>query len=107
MINENEIHKAVDYICYKAPDAIAEAKERKVIAENYLKTIKSDVILKSTGTVSEKEAKALTDGNYLDAITKYAAAVKELEYQEQLAEAAKIKIQVWQTDSKNKREVKI
>lgn len=106
-ITEDEIHSAIDYLAYKAPQKFAEAKERRIICENMVKTVKSTIFLNEEGTVAEREAKALAGQEYIDASNAYATAVKEEELVRLRIAAANMKVSVWQSLGANQRAMKV
>lgn len=105
-ITEEQVHSAVDFLCYKAPEMIKDAKERKVISENTMKAVKSTIFLHATGTNAEREAAALESDEYRNVSTAYADACGHEEYVKMLIEAARLKIEVWRTAEATKRTTK-
>lgn len=106
-ITDEDIHKVIDYLAYKAPDLYANAKEIRVLTESLVKSIKSEIFLKETGTVAEREAEALSNEIYKNAIKDYATAIKNEELIKLRISAANMKIEIWRTLSSNRRAMKV
>lgn len=103
-ITEQDMSSAVHFLRFEAPEKTSKAKEKKAIAEGYVKTLRAHLFLSSSGTVAEREAKALSSDDYKGALNKLSDAIRNLEFWERKCEAAKMTIDAWRTQEKNKRE---
>jgi hypothetical protein len=94
--------KCIDYIRDNAPK-FAEAESDVVYIENYLKSLKSELMTEETGTLGAKEAFAYSHPRYIEQLQglKVAVAIKtEIKWR---MEAAKLKFEFWKTQQFNNR----
>jgi hypothetical protein len=101
-MTDDEAMKCIDYIRDNAPK-FAEAESDVVYIENYLKSLKSELMTEETGTLGAKEAFAYSHPRYIQQLQglKVAVAIKtEIKWR---MEAAKLKFEFWKTQQFNNR----
>lgn len=101
-MNDEEAMKCIDYIRDNAPK-FAEAESDVVYIENYLKSLKSELMSEEAGTLGAKEAFAYSHPRYIEQLQglKVAVAIKtEIKWR---MEAAKLKFEFWKTQQFNNR----
>jgi hypothetical protein len=101
-MTDEEAMKCIDYIRDNAPK-FAEAESDVVYIENYLKSLKSELMTEETGTLGAKEAFAYSHPRYIEQLQglKVAVAIKtEIKWR---MEAAKLKFEFWKTQQFNNR----
>ena len=101
-MTDEEAMKCIDYIRDNAPK-FAEAESNVVYIENYLKSLKSELMAEETGTLGAKEAFAYSHTRYIEQLEglKQAVAIKtEIKWR---MEAAKLKFEFWKTQQFNNR----
>ena len=101
-MTDDEAMKCIDYIRDNAPK-FAEAESDVVYIENYLKSLKSELMTEETGTLGAKEAFAYSHPRYIQQLQglKVAVAIKtEIKWR---MEAAKLKFEFWKTQQFNTR----
>ena len=101
-MTDDEAMKCIDYIRDNAPK-FAEAESNVVYIENYLKSLKSELMAEETGTLGAKEAFAYSHTRYIQQLEglKQAVAIKtEIKWR---MEAAKLKFEFWKTQQFNNR----
>jgi len=101
-MTDEEAMKCIDYIRDNAPK-FAEAESDVVYIENYLKSLKSELMAEETGTLGAKEAFAYSHPRYIEQLQglKVAVAIKtEIKWR---MEAAKLKFEFWKTQQFNNR----
>lgn len=106
-IANEDIHKAIDFLSYKAPEKMADAKERRIIAEGFVKSLYSELFLNAEGNNEERKAKALNDEGYKNALKSLAAASREEELTKRQIDANNMQIEVWRTNAADRRATKI
>ena len=93
---------------YTVGKLYAEAKSKRIGAENYRKTVRAIAFLKSTEkSVAAKEADALTCQAYQDECKKLEQAVLDEETYKHELKSAELKIEVWRSIQANKRQENI
>lgn len=96
-------NKAIRYIQDNA-QAYADAKAARVYIEQYLKTVKAQLMSESDEkTLGAQETYAYAHGRYLDQLQGLKAAVAQEEHLKYMLEAAKLRIEVWKTEQYNMR----
>ena len=101
-MTDEEAMKCIDYIRDHAPK-LAEAESNVIYIENYLKSLKSELMTEETGTLGAKEAYAYSHTKYIQQLQglKEAVAIKiEIKWR---MEAAKLKFEYWRTQQFNNR----
>lgn len=101
-MTDEEAMKCIDYIRNHAAK-YAEAESNVVYIENYLKSLKSELMAEEAGTLGAKEAFAYSHPRYIQQLQglKEAVAIKiEIKW---LMEAAKLKFEYWKTQQFNNR----
>lgn len=101
-MTDDEAMKCIDYIRDNAPK-FAEAESDVVYIENYLKSLKSELMAEETGTLGAKEAFAYSHPRYIEQLQglREAVAIKtEIKWR---MEAAKLKFEFWKTQQFNNR----
>lgn len=106
-IQDEEIHKAIDFLAYKAPGLYGEAKELRIATESLVKSIRSEIFLREEGKIAEKEAKSYASQEYKDAVISFANATREEEVIRLQIAAANMKIEIWRTQQSNRRAMKV
>lgn len=95
--------KAIRYIQENA-QAYADAKAARVYIEQFLKTVKAQLMSESDEkTLGAQETFAYAHGRYIDQLQGLKAAVANEEYLKYMLEAAKLKIEIWKTEQYNLR----
>lgn len=90
--------KAIEYI-QKNSREYAQAKAKRVLIENSLKSVKSELIGQSDAkTFGDREAEAYAHPDYKLQLQGLAEAVETEEYLRYMLEAAKLKIEIWKTN---------
>ena len=101
-MTDEEAMKCIDYIRDNAPK-FAEAESNVVYIENYLKSLKSELMAEEAGTLGAKEAFAYAHPRYIEQLhgLKASVAIKiEIKWR---MEAAKLKFEFWKTQQFNNR----
>lgn len=102
-MEEIDPSKAITYIQQNA-GKYGEAKATRVYIENYLKTVKSELIANSDeSTLGAKEAYAYSHQNYRDQLSALRIAVEQEETLKYMLEAAKLKVEIYKVQEYNKR----
>lgn len=100
---EKEPHKAVDFIIANAPK-YAQAKANRVHIENYLRVVKSELMLtQEEGTQGIKEAYAYSNPSYKQQLDALKIATEEEERIKYLIEAAKLRVEIFKVEEYTKR----
>lgn len=94
--------KAIVYIQTNA-DRYAKAKATRIYIENYLKTVKANLMGEESGTLGAKEIYAYSHPDYKTQLEGLRAAIEEEESLKYMLEAAKLKVEVWKTQQFNNR----
>lgn len=102
MIDEAQAEKALNYLA-NTDETCAKAKGSVKALEYRLKVAKAIEFLTANGTMAEKEAQALASLPYRDLIDQYETAVIEFETIAAKRERAVLTIDVWRTESSNRR----
>jgi hypothetical protein len=96
-------NEAITYII-KNSAAHAEAKGNRVYIEQYRKTVKAQLMAKSTAkTVSERETDAYGHADYAALLEGLKEAVIQEEKLKFLLIAAQLRVDVWRTNQANNR----
>ncbi len=101
-MDEIDPSKALAYIQSNA-GKYAEAKATRIFIENYLKTIKANLMAEETGTLGAKEIYAYSHPDYKTQLDALRAAIEQEESLKYMLEAAKLKVEVWKTQQFNNR----
>lgn len=102
MIDESMAEKALDYLA-STDASCAMAKGVVKGLEYRLKVARAVEFLTATGTMAEKEATALASTSYVDLVYKYEEAIIEFETIAAKRERAVLTVDVWRTESSNRR----
>lgn len=96
-------HDAIDYIIHNAAK-FAQAKANRVQLEEGRKSLKA-ILMKQSGfdAIGAQEREAYAHPEYADYLNGLAAAVEEEEKLRWMLEAAKLRIEVYRTESANQR----
>lgn len=105
MVTDQQAEAAGQWI-YDNCDAIADAKGERVKAEEFLRVVKSEIMLRTDGAQGHKEATALASQEYKDAIEGYSKAVRNESFLMTKMKAAENKIEIWRSQSANMRGLK-
>jgi len=90
--------KAIEYI-QKNSREYAQAKAKRVLIENSLRSVKSRLMNESGAkTLGDREAEAYASEEYMVQVRGLAEAVEQEEYLRWMLEAAKMKTEVWKTN---------
>lgn len=82
----------------------AQAKADRIYIENYSKTLKSRLALKSDKkTLGDREMEAYASFQYEELMKGLKAAVEQEESLKWLLDAAKLKVEVWKTQEQSRR----
>ena len=95
-------NKALAYIQANA-QKFGEAKATRVYIENYLKTVKANLMAEEAGTLGAKEIYAYSHPDYKTQLDALRVAVEQEEALKYMLEAAKLKVEVWKTHQFNNR----
>ena len=96
------VSEALDYLL-STDETCAQARALMNGLEKTEKTVTGQEFLKAVGTVAEREATARTSQAYQDWTRKYQDAWADYETQRLKRETAILHIEVWRTQSSNKR----
>jgi hypothetical protein len=103
LISDDRCEKAMRYLAMTDEDA-AVAKARYKTLEQYGKTVKAFGFLDASGTVAEREAKALRSDEYKTFLKEYEEAVMDSErYANKRATEAGVR-EVWRSLQANRRQ---
>lgn len=102
MIEEDRAEQALNYLA-STDELCAKAKGVVKALEYRLKVAKAVAFLGAIGTMAEKESYALASVQYRDLIDQYESAVIEFETILAKRERAVLTIDVWRTESSNRR----
>lgn len=102
MIDESMAEKALNYLA-STDESSARAKGIVKALEYRLKVVKAAQFLSSSGTMAEKEAQALSSHDYGDLLLQYESAIIDFETISAKRERAVLTIDVWRTESSNRR----
>ena len=101
-------HMAVDYIRDNAPK-LAKAKAQRVYLEEFRKSKKAllmkDAMLRKIDAVNAQEREAYSHPEYLEILEGLAAAIEIEEGIKWRIEAARLRVEIWRTESANNRMV--
>lgn len=106
MITEEEKDKSIEYLVHSCAD-FAGAKADRIFKEQILKTVKSTLFLEESGTVVERESKALANSVYMDALLDYRDAVQCEEKIKAYRAGAEMKIDVWRSEDATRRAARV
>jgi hypothetical protein len=99
---ETDVSRALKYL-ESTDESCANARAFQLYLESKEKTILAMTILESTGTVSEREARARTSATYLEWLEQYREAVADYELQRNKRKRAELTIEVWRSTNANQR----
>jgi hypothetical protein len=101
-------HKAVDYIRDNAP-VLAKAKAKRVYLEEFRKSKKAllmkEAMLRKIEAANAQEREAYSHPEYLEILEGLAAAIEVEEEIKWRMEAARLRVEIWRTESANNRMV--
>ena len=107
IVQESEIHKAVDFLARSARD-IGEARARLIKASHMVKHVEAlEFQMAEAGSAVARKNAARASDAYLDAINEEALAAGEFEKLKALREAAAMKIECWRSEQATLRSIKI
>lgn len=101
-LDEDRVEKALKYLA-ETDSKHAIAKAEMDSAEEYLKSVKGLCFLQASGTVAEREARAVSDPDYTTAISTWTDLVKKFKTLDNKRQTEIRMIEVWQTLSANRR----
>lgn len=105
-MEEEPVKKKVgDYLDLLLATDEVQAKARAYVKamEHRLKVIRSEELLKASGTVAEKEAIAYSSSAYINAVNEYENAVYDNELYCAQRKTAELHIEVWRSQNANRR----
>lgn len=101
-------HLAVDYIRDNAPK-LAKAKAQRVYLEEFRKSKKAllmkDAMVKGIEAANAQEREAYADPEYIQILEGLGAAIEIEENIKWRMEAARLRVEIWRTESANNRMV--
>lgn len=106
MIEDERVEKAVHFIAKQAAH-IGKLRGQKAHLEHKLKIVRSQVFLRSEGTVAEREAIALASSEYIETAAEYRDCVTELDTLYTTLKAGELLIEVWRSQSANNRRANV
>jgi hypothetical protein len=99
-------YKAVEFIIENSAK-YAEAKSKRIYISEFRKSKKAllmkEAMLKNVDAANAQEREAYSNQEYIDLLDGLAAAIEEEERLSWMLEAAKLKIEIWKTESFNNR----
>lgn len=96
-------NKAIEYIQKNAQE-FADAKAARVYIEQFLKTVKAQLMSESDEkTLGAQETYAYANFKYIEQLQALKVAVAKEEHLKYMLEAAKLRIEVWKTEQYNMR----
>jgi len=102
----NAPHAAVDFIIKNAPE-YAKAKSERIYLEEFRKSKKAllmkDALLKGFEAVNAQEREAYSHAEYLEVLVGLASAIEREEELKWKLEAARMRTEIWRTESANAR----
>jgi hypothetical protein len=102
----NAPHAAVDFIIKNAPEYAA-AKSQRIYLEEFRKSKKAllmkDALLKGFEAVNAQEREAYSHVEYLEVLVGLASAIEREEELKWKLEAARMRTEIWRTESANAR----
>jgi hypothetical protein len=104
MISETAIEKALDFMRDNAPN-LAKAKSDRVHLEQYRKSKKALLMNEKEGAQHLRESYAYAHPEYEELLEGLREAVRQEEELKWMMEAARMKVDVWRTQSSNARAV--
>lgn len=107
IVNEDDVHRAHDFLVNRYPNQIRDAQTRSTRASNMIKHIKALAQKAYDGPVSRGEIEAASSEAYKQAIDEDAIAAGELAKLRSLKSAAELTIEIWRTQSATFRASKI
>lgn len=102
MVTDEAAEAAANWI-YDNHEVIGDAKGERVKAEEFMRIVKSEIMLRTDGTQGHKEAVALASLEYKTAVGDYALAVRTESILMTKLKAAETRIEVWRSQSANLR----
>jgi len=102
----NAPHAAVDFILKSAPE-YAKAKSQRIYLEEFRKSKKAllmkDALVKGYEAANAQEREAYSHPDYIELLEGLAAAIEIEESLKWKLEAAKMRTEIWRTESANAR----
>jgi hypothetical protein len=102
----NAPHAAVDFILKNAPE-YAKAKSQRIYLEEFRKSKKAllmkDALVKGYEAANAQEREAYSHPDYIELLEGLAAAIEIEESLKWKLEAAKMRTEIWRTESANAR----
>ena len=99
-------YKAVEFIIENSAK-YAEAKAKRIYISEFRKSKKAllmkEAMLNKVDAANAQEREAYSNQEYIDLLDGLAAAIEEEERLSWMLEAAKLKIEIWKTESFNNR----
>ena len=107
MISDTDVEKAIDYLRDNARKE-AQARANYEYVSEYRKVLKSQIMRENTSeAIGNQEARAYADPRYIEHLKAIKEAAETWEYLRFMREAARAKLDAWQTQSANNRSVRI
>ena len=104
MISEERLEKAITYLAHTGEEA-AKAKALCKKLEKIERIIRGEAFLKATGTVAEREAKAVTSQDFRDHVAYAENCWVDAELLDNKRHTEEVIIDIWRTMSANLRKV--
>ena len=104
MISEERLEKAITYLAHTDEEA-AKAKALSKKLEKIERIIRGEAFLKATGTVAEREAKAVTSQDFRDHVAYAENCWVDTELLDNKRHTEEVIVDVWRTMSANLRKV--
>lgn len=102
MIPEDRLTKALTLLA-QTDEGAARLRGRVLALEKKEKTVLAEEFLKHSGTMAEKEARARTSEAFRNWLAEYEDAVLDFEVLKVERSHEELVVEVWRTDSANKR----
>lgn len=102
LISDDLVQSAFDWLRENTRPAAA-AKAARIRAEHTTKRVKAQMFLEASGSVAERDARAIASDEYLEAVDAEASAVEQDEYHRNQRNKAEAIIDAWRTEQSNYR----
>lgn len=102
LVTEKMVREAFDWLDENASDA-AQAKAERIRAEHGVKKARAKAFLDASGTVAEREAKAIASAAYNEAAEREVQAVGRDEWHRNQRNKCEAIIEAWRTECSNLR----
>lgn len=101
IVDDDKVSAALAYLADENIAAVT--RYATTMAENHAKTVFARLFLMSSGPVAEREARAGSHADYIEAKRVEAEAIRELERHRAKVREAEMVIEIWRTESANAR----